>query len=66
MSDDIDWKEVLKRVFKYTIQVLIVALAARYIPAHELKIREIIMISIIAALTYAVLDLYSPSVSTRD
>jgi hypothetical protein len=57
----LDRIEILKKVFKYLIIGLIVALSTKYIPSKKLKTKEIIMISIIAAITFAILDLYTPS-----
>jgi hypothetical protein len=58
-----DWIELIKRIFKYLIYGLVVAIAAKYIPAQKLTTREIVMISIIASITFAILDMYTPSVA---
>lgn len=59
-----DTTEILKRAFKYLIDGLIIALAARYIPSQELKWQEILMIAVVAAATFAILDMYTPTIAT--
>jgi hypothetical protein len=58
-----DWSELLKRAFKYLINGLVIAIAAKYIPSQQLKFKEIIMIAIIAAITFAALDMYTPTIA---
>jgi len=58
----VDSTEVIKRIFKYLIEALVIAIAAKYIPKQELKLNEIIMIAITGAAVFAILDLYSPTV----
>ena len=40
-----------------------VAVAAYYIPKKKMNIEEIVMIAITAAATFALLDMYAPSIS---
>ena len=58
-----DFQEVIKRAVKYLIEGGAVAVAAYYIPKKQMKIEEIVMIAITAAATFALLDLYAPSIS---
>lgn len=60
----LDGAEVLKRIFKYLFEGLIVAVAAFYIPGKKLQPQEIVMIGVIAAATFSVLDLFAPSVGS--
>ena len=60
---ELDLVEVIKRAVKYLLEGAAVALAARYIPAEKIHIREISMIAFTAACVFAVLDMYAPSVS---
>jgi ABC-type Co2+ transport system permease subunit len=62
-----DLQEVVKRAVKYLIEGACVAVAAFYIPGRKLKIEEILLLSITAAATFAILDMYAPSIgaSTR-
>jgi ABC-type Co2+ transport system permease subunit len=59
-----DLMEVVKRALKYLIEGAAVAVAAYYIPRKQISLEEIIMIALTAAATFAVLDLYAPSIST--
>jgi len=54
-------QEVLKRVIKYLVEGLMVAIACYAIPKVSLKLDEIGMIAITAAATFSVLDTYIPS-----
>lgn len=61
---NIDVKEIIKRVIKYLLESTAIAIAARYIPQHKLNMREIIMIAITGAVVFALLDMFSPTVSS--
>lgn len=58
-----DLQEIVKRAIKYLIEGGAVAVAAYYIPRKQMKIEEVIMIAITAAATFALLDMYAPSIS---
>jgi|UniRef100_A0A6C0LWA2 ABC-type branched-subunit amino acid transport system substrate-binding protein len=58
-----DLQEVVKRAVKYLIEGGAVAVAAYYIPKKKMNIEEIVMIAITAAATFALLDMYAPSIS---
>ena len=60
----IDLHEVVKRAVKYLIEGGAVAVAAYYIPKKQMNIEEIIMIAITAAATFAILDMYAPSIGS--
>ena len=57
-------QEILKRAVKYLIEGGAVAVAAFYIPKNRMKIEEVVMIAITAAATFALLDMYAPSVGS--
>lgn len=57
-----DLQEVVKRAVKYLIEGGAVAVAAYYIPKKKMNIEEIVMIAITAAATFALLDMYAPSI----
>lgn len=57
-----DLQEVLKRAVKYLIEGAAVAVAAFYIPKKKMNVEEILMIAITAAATFAILDMYAPSI----
>jgi hypothetical protein len=56
-------QEILKRAIKYLIEGTAVAVAAFFIPKQQPKLEDVLMIAITAAATFALLDLYAPSVS---
>ena len=57
---DID--ELVKRVIKYLVEGLMVAIAAYAIPKQSLKIDEIVLLALTAAATFSILDTYIPSI----
>ena len=59
--------ELIKRIIKYLIEGLMVAIAAFAIPKRSLNLEEIALISLTAAATFAILDTYIPAMgaSTR-
>ena len=57
-----DLQEVVKRAVKYLIEGGAVAVAAYYIPKRKMNVEEIVMIAITAAATFALLDMYAPSI----
>ena len=56
-----DITELIKRVIKYLIEGLMVAIAAFAIPKRSLNLEEIALIALTAAATFAILDTYIPS-----
>jgi len=61
MSGLIDIGELVKRIIKYLVEGLMVAIAAFAIPKRSLNIEEIILIALTAAATFSILDTYIPS-----
>ena len=57
-----DLQEVVKRAVKYLIEGGAVAVAAYFIPKKQMNVEEIVMIAITAAATFALLDMYAPSI----
>lgn len=53
--------ELLKRLIKYVIEGLMVAVAIYVIPKRSLNLEEIVLIALTAAATFAILDSYIPS-----
>jgi ABC-type Co2+ transport system permease subunit len=53
--------ELTKRIIKYLIEGLMVAIAAFAIPKKSLNMEEIILLALTAAATFAILDTYIPS-----
>ena len=61
MNGLIDIAELVKRIIKYLVEGLMVAIAAYAIPKRSLNIEEIILIALTAAATFSILDTYVPS-----
>jgi len=61
MSGIIDVGELVKRIIKYLVEGLMVAIAAYAIPKRSLNIEEIVLIALTAAATFSILDTYIPS-----
>jgi ABC-type Co2+ transport system permease subunit len=59
--------ELIKRVIKYIVEGLMIAVAAYVIPKKSMNMEEIACIALTAAATFAILDTYIPSmgVSSR-
>ena len=55
----------INKIFKYLIQAIIVGLTAKWISSHKLTNQEIIIISLVSAGTFILLDLYSPTISNE-
>ena len=68
MNGLINVGELVKRIIKYLVEGLMVAIAAYAIPKRSLNIEEIILIALTAAATFSILDTYIPSmgVSARN
>jgi hypothetical protein len=50
------------KIFKYLIMALSVFLAVKYIPENKVNMKELLMVSAIASLTFALMDMVSPSI----
>jgi hypothetical protein len=61
MQGVFDLSEFVKRVIKYLVEGLMVAIAAFAIPKRSLNIEEIGLIALTAAATFSILDTYIPS-----
>jgi len=66
LQSSFDLQEVIKRAVKYLVEGFAVAVAAYYIPKgnKKLEIEEITLIAVTAAATFAVLDMYAPSIGS--
>ena len=58
-------REVLRRLVKYLILVLIVAFACFTLIKNKLNNYEIMLVSLTAGMVYNVLDLVSPSIQLK-
>ena len=61
MNSLVNLSELVKRLVKYLVEGLMVAIAAYAIPKRSLNLDEVLLISLTAAATFSVLDTYVPS-----
>lgn len=61
MNSLVDLSELVKRLVKYLVEGLMVAIAAYAIPKRSLNLEEIMLIALTAAATFSILDTYVPS-----
>ena len=57
-----DTVELFKRIIKYLVEGLMVAIAAYAIPKRSLNVEEILLLALTAAATFSILDTYIPSI----
>ena len=58
----INYREVLRRLLKYIVLVLITGSAIYVIPKNKINNNEIIYISLITGMVYCILDIVTPSI----
>lgn len=61
MNSLVNLSELIKRLVKYLVEGLMVAIAAYAIPKRSLNLEEIMLIALTAAATFSILDTYVPS-----
>lgn len=59
-----DMGDLITRLLKYLLEGLAVAIAAFVIPGKTMKYGEVAMIALTATATFAILDIYAPSVGS--
>lgn len=52
------------KLFKYLIIAFVVFVSIKYVPDNKVSVKENTMISAIASITFAVLDMISPSIKS--
>jgi hypothetical protein len=62
MNNFFDFNEFVKRAIKYLVEGLIVSIVASFIPKKSLNVEEVVIIALSAAATFALLDVFSPSI----
>ncbi len=55
--------ELVKRLIKYLIQGLMIAIVCYAVPKRSLNLEEIGVIALTAAATFSILDTYLPSIA---
>ena len=58
-----DLGELIRRVVKYLVEGIMVAIAAYAIPKRSLNLDEAMLIALTAAATFSILDTYVPSMA---
>lgn len=56
-----DFMEVFTRMLKYLLEGLVVATAAFMFPNKKLSFDDVVLIGFVAAATFSLLDLFTPS-----
>ena len=51
-----------EKLLKYVLMGIIVMLTVKYLPSYILNIDEIVMIGLTSSITFAILDMLSPSI----
>lgn len=60
-----DRRTVEKRILKYIIVSLVIAIAASNVPKQSLSTQEVLTIAMIGGCIFAIVDMYSPTLSSR-
>ncbi len=63
MSMSIDTRTLCKMVVKYITLGLVIAIVCLVLPKQKLDIESIISLALVAAATFAILDLFAPTLS---
>ena len=61
----VNFREAMKRIIKYLVEGLMVAIASFAIPKQSLKLDEIALLALVAAATFSILDTYIPSMGAN-
>ena len=63
LNNVVDLGELTRRAIKYLVEGVMVALVAYSIPSRSLKVDEVMLIAVTAALTFSILDTFIPSMA---
>jgi len=61
---NVDLTEFVKRAIKYLVEGIMVAIAAFAIPKKQLMVEEVVVIALSAAATFAILDVFVPTMAS--
>jgi ABC-type Co2+ transport system permease subunit len=59
----LDLGELVRRIVKYVVEGIMVAVAAYAIPKRSMNLDEVMLIALTAAATFSILDTYVPSMA---
>ena len=57
--------KTVKKGLKYILQLIVIFMAAKFVPSKELDFKDVTIIAIIGAVSFAIIDMYSPSISKK-
>ncbi len=57
-----DLAELIKRIIKYLVMGLVIAVVSIVIPKKSLNLEEIVILALSAAATFSILDVFLPTV----
>ena len=63
MSGNVDVIDLVRRAVKYLFEGLVVAFVAGILPNKPLSLEEILLLGLVAATTFSILDTFIPSVA---
>jgi len=63
MSNMVDFTELVKRIIKYLVLGLVIAVVSIVIPKKSLNLEEVIILALSAAATFSILDVFVPSMA---
>ena len=64
MDNYFNVQEIVRRIVKYLVEGLMVAVAAYAIPKKSMNLEEIALLALVAAATFSILDTYIPSIGS--
>ena len=59
----INIREVIRRLTKYLVLVLVTAFAAYSVPKNKLDVMEVVWIALVSGIMFSILDSVTPSIS---
>ena len=59
----LDIGQLVRRIVKYVVEGIMVAIAAYAIPKRSMNLDEVMLIALTAAATFSILDTYVPSMA---
>ncbi len=54
-----------KKLIKYLLFGLVVGISVRYVPTNKINDKEILMIAVLASITFGIIDMVSPSIVVK-
>ncbi len=63
LGNVLDIGELVRRIVKYVVEGIMVAIAAYAIPKRSMNLDEVMLIALTAAATFSILDTYVPSMA---